>query len=98
MTKPIMPHEVTQESLNRMPDAIIEAWNELIAEKWDGDSALIFLYEAKDRLCFVCGYKGIEYSSKYLNIEDIYRDAGWDVEFEKPGYNESGNAYYEFSK
>lgn len=34
----------------------------------------------------------------YLDVEPIFREAGWDVEYDKPGYNESYGAYFIFTK
>ena len=33
-----------------------------------------------------------------LNVETIYRKDGWNVEYDKPGYNESYDASFKFSR
>lgn len=38
------------------------------------------------------------YGNKWLNVEAMYEDAGWKVSYEKPGFNEIGDAYFTFKK
>jgi hypothetical protein len=33
-----------------------------------------------------------------MDVEDVYQKAGWEVEFDKPGYNEDYEANFKFSK
>lgn len=38
------------------------------------------------------------FDNHWLDIEDIYREQGWKVKYDKPGYNEeSFKPYFEFS-
>lgn len=32
----------------------------------------------------------------YLNVEEAYREQGWSVVYDKPGYNETYDASFEF--
>ena len=36
------------------------------------------------------------YPSRDSDIEDIFREAGWKVTYDKPAYNESYDAYFKF--
>ena len=38
------------------------------------------------------------FSEGWLNIETVYEDAGWDVYYDKPGYNEDYKPSYTFTK
>jgi len=38
------------------------------------------------------------YDKGWMDVEDAYRKAGWDVDFDKPGYNETYEANFTFSK
>ena len=38
------------------------------------------------------------FKNHYLDFEYLYIDAGWGVEFNNPGYNETYKAYFIFSK
>ena len=37
------------------------------------------------------------FDNHWLDVEDLYRKNGWKVDYDKPGYNESYNAYFVFS-
>lgn len=36
------------------------------------------------------------YDNGWLNVEEVYREQGWKVSYDKPGYNESYDAYFVF--
>ena len=36
------------------------------------------------------------FSEGYLNVEEVYREQGWVVSYDKPGYNESYDANFKF--
>ncbi|MCA9354450.1 MAG: hypothetical protein KC877_02945 [Candidatus Kaiserbacteria bacterium] len=94
--KPLRPKDVVHARKESIPNEMIEAFNELIVEKFNGNSATIKLKEAADRVVS----KGIDrheaFNRGWFDVEDIFRQQGWHVEFDKPGYNESYDAYYEF--
>lgn len=99
MIKPITPDEVK----HIIPDFIIEAVNKLIKEKWNGSEAIIEQNEIMDIVSSDSEWddrpsRMTVYNNKWLDIEDIYRDAGWNVEYDKPGYCETYNAYFKFTK
>lgn len=99
--KPISPQEVNHE----IPDCIIEAVNMLINKKWDGHSVTIY----QDEILEIVSVENPEpdyngdklprkeiFDNHWLDIEPLYRKQGWDVEYDKPGYNESYRAYFIF--
>jgi hypothetical protein len=99
--KPISTHEVSHE----IPDCIIEAVNILINKKWDGYSVTIYQDEILDIVSVENpgpDYDGDKllrkeiFDNHWLDIEPLYRKQGWDVEYDKPGYNESYRAYFIF--
>ncbi len=103
--KPITPAQAKKVKAKApgIPDFVIEAFNELIAEKFDGKEARITIAEATERI----KKKEYEYhghdrlllenfNKEWLNIEEVYRRNGWKVEYDKPGYNESYTGYYIF--
>lgn len=95
---PIKPGEVVKEKEKSIPDAVFEAFNQLIAENFNGYSATVL---QKDVVALM-KEKGVNigeaYKKGWLDVEDIYRKAGWKVEYDKPGYNESYDASFEFSR
>ena len=100
VVKPITPGEVTQKKAESLPPEVLEAFNELIAENWDGRESTFKLSEAVARIRKkVTVPKGESPGDKgWLDIEDIYRKAGWKVEYDQPAYNETYPATYTFSK
>ena len=104
MTKVITPKEALKAKLEAIPDFVIEAFNTIIVRNLDayGRSSfkvhevveLILNSSSKDN-----GFSRQEiYTNKWLDIEKIYREQGWKVEYDQPGYNEDYDAYYTFSE
>lgn len=89
MITPIKPSEVTNYKKSIFPDAVIEAFNELIAKNWNDGIASFKRDTVSDLISNKLLGTGIKYDSIFLNIEDIYQAEGWKVEYESAGYNES---------
>lgn len=96
---PISPSDVAAHKLSTFPDVVIDTWNKAIAVSWNGYSAKIVQTEITDKLASVLNTtRSNVFSSGYLEIEDIYRKAGWKVSYDKPSYCEDYDAYFTFSK
>jgi hypothetical protein len=99
MVKPITPKQVDSAKQAALPEAVIEIFNAAIAESWDGRSSTVMQNEVVTKIA-----KALEISRDqvfklgYVDVEPIYRKAGWKVKYDKPGYCESYEAYFEFSK
>lgn len=99
MIKPITPSEVVEQKKKDLPPEVIETWNKLIAEKFSGSSARVLQKDAVSALTIALLVpSSVIFDKGYLDVEPIYRDAGWKVEYDKPGYNESYEAFYIFQK
>ena len=86
MTMPIRPDEVQK----TIPDEIIEIFNALISENWDGCSAVIKQDTIVESIMERMEIKRETiFEKRYLDIEDIYKKVGWKVFYDKPGYNEA---------
>lgn len=95
MVEPITPDEITK----KVPDAVIEVFNELIAERWTGSEARLLQDEIVTRLMARMDVeRGVVFAKGWLDIEPIFERVGWSVEYDKPGYNESYAASFKFSK
>ena len=93
---PISPKEVT----HAIPDFVIEAVNDLIKKKWDGKKAVIYQDEILD---IISGddnkpSRKTIFDNNWLDFEDLYREQGWKVEYDKPEYYENYKAYFKFTK
>lgn len=96
--KAINPNEVVAARKASLPDVVVEVFNKLIAENFNGHSASVYQSEVMKSLVAE-GLKSNEIFKKgWLDVEDIYRKQGWEVKYDKPGYNESYEAYFKFSK
>lgn len=97
---PITPAEALSLKERLLPDEVIGAWNELIATNLTNGVSTVYQSEAEDKLrmlsCLPSDQSVLDMG--WLDIEDIYRAAGWKVFYDKPGYNESYEATYKFSK
>ena len=88
MVEPISPSDVKK----FIPDFIIETVNKLIVEKWDGDKAIILQDDIMDIVS--SNDPDIDKPSRrevfdkgWLHFEPLYREKGWDVEYDEHRYN-----------
>lgn len=95
MTKPITPDEV--ERGKYIPPVVIEAFNELIAE---GGGRVL----QKDVVARILAKAGGAITSEeifkkgWLDVEGMYREAGWNVVYDKPAYCETYDANFTFTR
>jgi len=96
---PITPDEAIRSHHRSIPVEIIEIFNGMISEKISGSGrAVIYLDEVSKR-CVDAGIDKQEaMDKKWFDVEPMFREAGWKVEYDQPGYNESGRAHYVFSR
>lgn len=102
--KPISPVEAENKHRGTIPDSIINAFNKLIIKHYKPISkeAVVKQDEVLDMVCEDPDSgmltKDEIFDNHWLDIEDIYREQGWKVKYDKPGYNEeSFKPYFEFS-
>lgn len=96
MTKPIRPEDIGAAKVENFPAAVFDAFNAEITAKFQAGMARIRQDVVVQRL-IDGGFKRQEiFDAGWLNVEDAYRAAGWKVNYDKPGFNEIGEAYFEF--
>lgn len=106
MTKPITPDEVGAQQSAQLPDFVFQAVNELLARKCSGPGkrACLLQCHVVDHIVECARREGVEirtsdvFGRDYLNFEAAYRAAGWTVEYDKPGYNESYEPRFMFTR
>lgn len=106
MSQPITPDEAHAKylSADRFPPEVFDAFNELIEKNWTAGGVATFTQEAVVTL--ILGKLLIRanatrekiYVNKWLDVEDAYRQKGWDVNYDKPGYNESYAPTFTFKR
>ncbi|MCV9964272.1 hypothetical protein OIU34_20510 [Pararhizobium sp. BT-229] len=99
MAQPIRPEDVAEAKIGHIPGAVIEAFNKLIALNFSRGSATVRQNDVIVEITGTTEFSRAEIFDKgYLNVEEIFRRAGWKVSYTKPDYTESFPAYFEFRK
>lgn len=91
--RPISPDEIEC----HIPEFIIQAANKLISQHYDGSRSGFRLNELMHEARALAP-DGFQFKSWMWNIEETYRKAGWKVEYDQPGYNESYPATFTFTR
>jgi len=96
--KPISPSELAATQLATFPDDVVAVWNELIARRFDRTRAVVKQEEVVKALAvrMICDRARV-FDAGWLNIEPLFQEQGWEVEYWKPAYNESGDAHFIFT-
>lgn len=96
---PITPDEVMDLKKDSLPQEVFDAFNHLIAKTWDGHSAVVKQKEAAALIASKTESTTDQvYKNHWLDVEEVYRTSGWIVLYDKPGFNESYDAYFVFKK
>ena len=92
---PITPEQARTE--HYIPDEITQIVNDLLAERAGSGTITIKQNEIVERAEALGLNRRTIYDNRWLDFEDRYRSAGWKVDYDKPGFNEDYDAYFEFS-
>lgn len=99
--KPISPDDIVNNLENIIPSVVIQAVNELLKDKYRGTGPVTIKQdEIVDKVIGLDGSltRQVIFEKKYLDFEELYRKNGWTVVYDKPAYNESYAATFEFNK
>lgn len=95
---PIKPEDAHPEN-KEIPEFVFEAFNELIEKNLKGKTAHIYQDDAVQLASEKSSYTRADiFNRGWMDVEPHYEAAGWKVHYDKPGYNESYPAYFEFTK
>jgi hypothetical protein len=98
----ITPSEIVDKVDKResIPDEMIGAFNTMIATNWNGrrsafkqDDVVQLIVE---RCVGLITSDDEIFDRHWLDVEDIYRQAGWTVKYDQPAYCETYPATFEF--
>jgi hypothetical protein len=99
MAGPIKPSDMVALKTKTIPEEVFQVFNEAIVAAWDGRGATLMqnrmVAAIVDRLG-VC--RSEVFDLHLLDVEESYRAAGWNVEYDKPGYNETYEASFRFTR
>lgn len=101
MSKALSPQEAILRFKNEVPETVLEAWNSLIVSNLKvqgGKSTASFsLDDLATKITLAMDVsREVAKDKGWFDLEDIFRDKGWKVEFDSPGYNENYSANYTF--
>lgn len=93
MQRPITPDEATIQQGVAIPDTVIKVFNEAIVENLVDGEAVVKQDEVVARLVDQEGFLRRDiFLRGYLNVEGIFKQAGWDVRYEKKSYTDVNNS------
>ena len=85
------------EVIKAIPDFVIEAVNALLIEKMSHPNVTLTIYQKEVRSAIAkTNVDNIPWDQKWLDFEDIYRNQGWQVSYNKVHYSETGDDSYRF--
>ena len=98
--KPITPQEASQQRQTQIPDFVIDAFNKLIAKNYRNGRSEVIQNEVMLEILATDAdlTRQTVFDNGWLDVEEVYRAAGWRVEYDKPAYCESYDPFFVFSK
>ena len=105
--RPFTPDEVLTQKKFILPEFIIRAVNEFLAKRFDGHSCTVFQNEFIERAEAIgrmtntlpdWASRQSFFDENWLDFEPAYREQGWKVYYDKPGYNENYEASWKFER
>jgi hypothetical protein len=100
----IRPEEIAAAKTRYFPEYVFDAFNQLLTEKYISSSQSVTIRQDDVITLMINLAGGTEVISRddifkrgYLNIEEVYRSSGWEVDYDKPAYNEDYPATYKFT-
>lgn len=99
--KPITPAETLKDFKESFPDYVITGINNAILKYSKGQTSFT-IYQKNIVEEIIAAAKPKKITSKFLfdnhflDFEDMYRQHGWYIEYDKPGYCESYEAFFKF--
>lgn len=105
--KPFTPADAEKAKKHHMHPIMIDAVNELLGENYN-KAGRVKIYQEdviqralqlfKERIGGSAITEQNIYDYGWLDFEDIFRNAGWNVQYDRPAYYETYKAYYMFTK
>lgn len=97
-TRALSPQEIMELKQDLLPPEVFEAVNQLLAKNV---SQYGYAHIKQDVVVQVLEELGLEradiFKNHWLDFENAYREAGWEVVYDQPGFNETYEAYFKFS-
>jgi protein associated with RNAse G/E len=94
--KAITPKEALSKRRDLIPSKVIESFNELIVEGFDGHKATVYQHKVKQRICSKLSINEDFFKHEWLNIESMFREQGWTIFYKRPDRDESFDIHFIF--
>lgn len=96
--KPITPKEIMADMGSIIHPAVIQAVNDLLKKNYRGGSCTIKQDEIVAAAIAIDGSltSTIIFKNHWMDFESVFVKAGWSIKYDKPGFNESYDAYFVF--
>ncbi len=99
--KPISPNlakkEAKKQNHQQIPNEIIEVFNEILIKEIYKNEIVIYQDDIVKKITKKMNIKSdLIFANNWLDIEDIYLKQGWNIDYDKPGYNETYRSYWVF--
>ena len=90
----ITPDKIVALYAATIPGVVFDSFNKLIATNWDGRQAVVRQDEVVGAIAERLDLSRSDVFKKhYLDVESLYEAVGWQVVYDKPGYNERHSRY-----
>ncbi len=108
--KPITPEEAGIQKIRELPDFVITAFNEIIVKNLANGRSHFKLKDVAEHMRQVhsrgdyrllmtnTAFDKQAQAEHWYDVEPFFRASGWKVEYDGPGFNESYDATYTFTK
>jgi hypothetical protein len=96
VTKPITPADAENKSNLLIPEFVIQVVNDLIIKNYKNRSARISQEEIVIAIVEKGHVRKRIFSEGWLDFESVYQKAGWNVNYDRPGHNETYPATFTF--
>jgi hypothetical protein len=102
---PIKPSEVVALKKNYIPGFVFQGFNSCIAKHYNNGYASFTQDQVIEEIIKQWRLsidldtevtRDLIFQNKWLDVEGVYREQGWMVEYDAPGYNESYSAKFTF--
>jgi hypothetical protein len=103
MVKPITPKAARAAKMHIIPEFVFQAFNDMVTKKLEGRCAYFLEKDVVAQILVTAQAaefpttKEAIYANNWLDVEDVYRKAGWTVEYDSPAYNESYASSFKFT-
>lgn len=99
-TVPLPASQIAQARAAFFPEKVFEAVNEMLTRKFNTRSGQAIIRQ--DELVALMIEKGLDrgeiFNNGWLDFEQVYLDAGWNVTYDKSDYTDSSPSTFIFKK